>query len=58
MLTAEERQPLIEKIRNFPAELEALVSQLSDQQLTNPYVDGEWTIAQNVHHVADSHMNS
>lgn len=58
MLSQEERQVQIEKIRNFPAELEALVSQLSAEQLTGSFLEGEWSIAQNVHHVADSHMNS
>lgn len=58
MLTPEERLPLIEKIRRFPAELEALVAPLGAAQLGTPYLSGEWTVAQNVHHVADSHMNS
>jgi hypothetical protein len=46
----EERQVLIEKIRHFPAELEALVAGLTAEQLTTSSLDGEWTIAQNVHH--------
>ena len=46
----EERQALIEKIRNFPAELEALVTGLAAEQLITSSLDGEWTIAQNVHH--------
>jgi hypothetical protein len=54
----EERQELIEKIRHFPAELEALVTGLTAEQLTAPALDGEWTIAQNIHHLPDSHMNS
>lgn len=58
MLTAAERQQKIDTIRRFPAELEALVSHLSEADLYTPYLDGEWTVAQNVHHVADSHMNS
>lgn len=53
-----DRQALIEKIRDFPAELEALVAGLTAVQLTTPAPDGEWTIAQNVHHLPDSHMNS
>ncbi len=53
-----ERQDLIEQIRNYPTKLEALVGELSDKQLTAVSIPGEWTIAQNVHHVADSHMNS
>lgn len=58
MLTANERQPLIDIIKNFPTDLEALVANLSETQLTAVALEGEWTIAQNVHHTADSHMNS
>lgn len=57
-MTPPNRNTLIEKIRNFPAQLEALLKGLTDEQLTTPYLDGEWTVAQNVHHLADSHMNS
>lgn len=57
------KQALIEKIGKLPDQIEALVSQLSDVELTTHYLkkeDGsdEWTVAQNVHHLADSHANS
>jgi hypothetical protein len=58
MLTSEERREKIEKIRRLPAELEAVVSDLTLEQLTTPYLGDEWTVAQVVHHLADSHMNS
>lgn len=58
MLTAQERRAMIDKIRAFPPRLEALVSGLSDQDLTTHYLPQEWTVAQNVHHLADSHMNA
>ena len=58
MLTPEERKPYLEIIRTFPETLADLVSDLSEEQLTELYLDGEWSIAQNVHHTADSHMNS
>lgn len=58
MPTPEERRAHIETIKRFPAELTKLVSGLTDEQLTTPYLDGEWTVAQNVHHVVDSHINS
>lgn len=48
----------INAIREFPAKLTALVEGLTPEQLTTAYNAPEWTIAQNVHHVADSHMNS
>ena len=58
MLTQEQRRPLIEKIRSLPTQIEGLVSSLDHEQLTTHYIAGEWTVAQNVHHLADSHMNS
>jgi hypothetical protein len=48
----------IDAIRRFPAQLAQLVEGLTAEQLTTAYNAPEWTIAQNVHHVADSHMNS
>jgi hypothetical protein len=52
------RREMIAKIRQFPAQLEAVVCNLSIEQLTTHYLPDEWTVAQNVHHLADSHMNS
>ena len=48
----------IQVIEDFPSELEALVSPLTEAQLDTPYRDGGWTVRQVVHHLADSHMNS
>ena len=53
-----ERQARIDRIRRLPGQIETLVSTLTPKQLTTPYLSGEWTVAQNVHHLADSHMNS
>lgn len=53
-----ERQKRIETIRTFPERLAAVVAPLSDTELTTAYLEGEWTVAQNVHHLVDSHMNS
>lgn len=47
----------IEVLRRFPDRLEALVTDLTPEQLTTAYNAPEWTIAQNVHHLADAHMN-
>ena len=58
LYTQEERQQRIEIMRRFPEEFAALVSDLSDGDLHTRYLEGEWTVAQNVHHVADSHMNA
>ena len=48
---------LIEKIEQFPVQLETAVSGLTIEQLTTAYLEGEWTVAQNVHHLADAHLN-
>lgn len=57
-MNAQERLLLIDKIRHLPAQLEELVMGLSVPQLTTHLLANEWTVAQNVHHLADSHMNS
>ena len=53
-----ERQVLIDKIAALPGQIEALVHGLSNAQLTTHYLPNEWTVAQNVHHLFDSHVNS
>lgn len=58
MPTPEKRMQLIDTMLALPGKLEQLVEGLSDDQLTTAYVSGEWTIAQNIHHLADSHMNA
>lgn len=57
-MTPEEHSVLIEKIRTFPAQLEAMLWDLTHEQLTTSFLAGEWSAAQNVHHLADSHMNA
>src|SRR5581483_12505877 len=58
MLTPERRGKLIDTIRVLPERLAARVRGLSDEQLTTHFLAHEWTVAQNVHHLGDSHMNS
>ena len=58
MLTPEQRHNYIEKIRNLPTEVQTLIKDLSEAQLTAHSLDNEWAVAQIVHHLADSHMNS
>jgi len=58
MPTVAERQALMTKIAELPANIEAIVKNLSDDQLATPCGEGEWTVRQVVHHLADSHMNS
>lgn len=52
------RHERITRLRDFSDELETMLAGLSDTELTTAYLDGEWTVAQNIHHLADSHMNS
>lgn len=57
-LTPAERLDLTRQIAELPAQLEELVGGLTPQQLLARPLAGEWSVAQNVHHLADSHMNS
>lgn len=52
------RENLIRKIEILPSQIEALVHGLMPAQLTTHYLAHEWTVAQNVHHLFDSHANS
>jgi hypothetical protein len=58
MFTAEQKRALIDALRELPTQLEALVVDLTDSQLESQFITGEWSVAQNVHHLADSHMNA
>jgi hypothetical protein len=48
----------IATIRNFPTDLKVAVAGLSAEQLAAQPLPGEWSVAQIVHHCADSHINS
>ncbi len=58
MFTLEERRAMIERLRRFPDELEALVDGLDERHLRTAFIPGEWSVAQIVHHLADAHMNA
>lgn len=58
MSTAEERAARIAAIGALPDQLDALVAGLSPAELTTHYLLNEWTVAQNVHHLVDSHANA
>jgi hypothetical protein len=53
-----DHQTIIEQFRRLPDELEALVRPLTDAQLDARPLAGEWSIRQNIHHVADGHANA
>ncbi len=57
-LTVGQRMEMIEQIRDFPPLLAAALDGLSDADLYTEWLPGEWTVAQNVHHLADVAMNS
>lgn len=42
----------------FPAQLHAVVTRIDHRALTATPLPGEWSIAQNVHHLADSHSTA
>ena len=52
------REEAIEKIRRLPHQVDELISGLSPQELTAKTLPNQWTVAQIVHHLADSHINS
>lgn len=57
-MTTTDRTMLIEQLAQLPDQVAAAVQELSPAQLITPFLAGEWTVAQNVHHLADSHMNA
>ena len=52
----ETRSEAIDAMRKLPAQLREITQGLSIEQLTTAYNAPEWTIAQNIHHLADTHM--
>ena len=56
--SADERARWVDGIAAAPAVVADLVDGLNDAQMATPYRDGGWTIAQVVHHMADSHLNA
>jgi len=52
------REEKIEKIRTLVPRLRAAIDGLTPEQLTTQYNAPEWTIAQNIHHLVDSHAMS
>ncbi|MES2618156.1 MAG: putative metal-dependent hydrolase [Bacteroidota bacterium] len=48
----------IARIARFPDDLERVVKGLTKEQQATPYRQGGWSLAQVIHHVADSHMQA
>jgi DinB superfamily len=57
-LSLNERIELTGQIAALPDQLAELIAGLSNEQLLAQPIPGEWSVAQNVHHLADSHMNA
>lgn len=53
-----EQQTYLTTLREFPTKIRKMVGRLSAETLTTNYIPDEWTVAQVVHHCADSHINS
>lgn len=49
---------LITSLRAFPQQLITAIADLDDACMLAHPLAGEWSIAQNVHHLADSHMTA
>lgn len=58
ILSPEDRQACLNILRNLPDQLDAIVYHLTAEQLGIPYITGQWSVAQIIHHLADAHMNS
>jgi hypothetical protein len=57
-LTPEERRAKIAALAALPDRLTEVVAGLSPEQLTTHYLENEWSVAQNIHHLADAHLNA
>ena len=56
--TPARRREYIDQIAAMPGRLRAAVEGLTEPYLQHPYRDEGWTVAQVVHHLADSHVNA
>ena len=54
----EDRNKALSILKDFPKLLKEEVSSLNESQLQTPYREGGWTVAQVVHHLADSHSHA
>jgi uncharacterized damage-inducible protein DinB len=51
-------EDLIQQIRDFPDELEAVLRKVNTKALDLPIREGAWTVRQSINHLVDSHVNS
>jgi hypothetical protein len=57
-LDAAERQKLIDRYREGPAEVDRALEEIADVELDFRIAEGEWSPREVVHHLADSEMTS
>jgi hypothetical protein len=56
--SSKEKKEILDVLKNFPAFIEREIVGLKENVLQTPYREGGWTIAQVVHHLADSHSHA
>lgn len=56
--SSKEKKEVLSVLKNFPALIQQEVEGLKESELKTPYREGGWTIAQVVHHLADSHSHA
>jgi len=54
-MNSEERDQYVTALEALTDQLAAITAGLGRDDLTTPYIADEWSVAQNVHHLADSH---
>ena len=57
-LSLKDKSKVLSILKDFPKLLKEEVSSLNENQLRTPYREGGWTVAQVVHHLADSHSHA
>ena len=57
-MTREERDALVVRYRDGAAEFRAAMADVTDAELDERPIDGEWTVREIAHHLADGELNS
>ena len=57
-MTREERDALVVRYRDGAAAFRAALADVADAELDERPIDGEWTVREIAHHLADSELNS
>ncbi len=53
-----QQQAYVDRIRNYPAQLDELLATIGEGELDNRITADEWSTRQIVHHVADAHTRA